>query len=91
MSINAGCGWTKSNEKDDSTYISGFLSEDIKSLFPNLSKYSFVLRYIKEGNRKSEKSPHWLMDFYIPLETNEQTKSEPGIPQDIIPKEKVPF
>ena len=79
MSIDAGIAWSKTNEKKE-TYISGPRSDDLKAICPQLANFNFILRHIPNEKRKSDKSPHWNMSFFIPKAQNTE---EPSIPNEI--------
>ncbi len=60
--MNAGYGWTKTTE-DGKTYISISLDEIFGAWFPFLNKIYITLWHIPKDERKSEKSPNWVLKF----------------------------
>lgn len=60
--MRIGNAWSK-NADDGSTYISVALDETVIALCPELKNVNISLSYVKQTDRKSEKSPDWTISM----------------------------
>ena len=98
--MKIGNGWTKTNEKDGSTFISFSLDKAILELFPNLKNCNFTASFVKAEDRKQENSPSWNLSI---SKRTEQTKkssddaekeiiaTKEKAAEDLISEEDIPF
>lgn len=69
MSLTVGNGWSKTKEakegqKQGDIYISFVLDDTICELIPQLKNCGLIANYIPESERKTTKSPGWVLKLY---------------------------
>lgn len=81
MSLKIGSGWTK-NTKDNQTFISYSINEEILELYPCLKELRITSFHIPKEERKNENSPSWSLVIKKKQEntTNSTEEDEEEIP-----------
>lgn len=91
--MQIGAGFTKTTKESNRTYISIVLNKELEIINPNLSKLlenCFIsLYFVPEDERKSDKSPSWIVDISEKEKTLKKDKNQ--IENEIIGEKEIPF
>ena len=81
MSLTIGNGWTKTKEakegqKQGDIYISFVLDDTLTELIPQLKNCGLIANYVPNDQRKSDKSPTWVLKLYARNNSTSDKKTD---------------
>ena len=92
--MQVGAGFTKTTKETNRTYISIVLNKELKIINPNLyellDKCFISLYFVPENERKTEKSPAWILDISEKTEKKDKDLTE-NSETDLLKPQEIPF
>lgn len=86
--MKIGSAWTKQTKEDGRTFISTSLDEAFLELCPQLKGLNLTLSYIDAKDRKSDKSPGWIINL---TKSKQQTQGTTSNEAEVPSEEEIPY